>query len=63
MCVVQYLHVWKCLNSFIFAQRKKTIADETHFCDPEILAKILNNKVRVVVSSLCPNAPLLAFVF
>ena len=37
--------------SFVFAQRKQTIADETHFCDPEILDKILKNTVREIMSS------------
>ena len=32
--------------SCAFDQKKQTIADETHFCDPEILDKILSNKVR-----------------
>ena len=37
--------------SCAFAQRKVTIADETHFCDPEILDKILKNKVSKIISS------------
>ena len=41
----------KSILSFAFAQRKTTIADETHFCDPEILDKVLKNKVREIISS------------
>ena len=51
MPMIQYCPVSVCvcvesILSFAFAQRKPTIADETHFCDPEILDKILKNKVR-----------------
>ena len=50
-CLVDVCVCVESIFSFVFAQRKQTIADETHFCDPEILDKILKNKVREIMSS------------
>ena len=63
MPMIQYCLVCVCVGvcvepifSSAFAQRKMTIADETHFCDPEILDKVLSNKVRKgCFISLCSN--------
>ena len=58
--MIQYCLVCVCVCvesvfSCAFAQRKATIANETHFCDPEILDKILKNKVREIsVASFIP---------
>ena len=64
MPMIQYCPVSVCVCvesvfSCAFAQRKTTIADETHFCDPEILDKILKNKVREIFNTSFKPASLL----
>ena len=69
--MIQYCLVGICVCvesvfSFAFAQRQTTIANETHFCDPEILEKILKNKVREIMSNFlqtCFVASLTSAVF